>query len=74
MTIFAQSEVMKLREQLESLTEHDSPKQDRERVLSFTEHSFVDSTSHDEVQCLKSVLSKLQQEKQQSNKSVNDFL
>ena len=62
---------MQLREELEVWKEH-GPKQDRVRLPSFNEDSFVDSTSQDEVQYLKAIVSKLQQEKQQWSKNVNE--
>ena len=66
-----QNEVVQLREELEVWKEH-GPKQDRVRLPSFNEDSFVDSTSQDEVQYLKAIVSKLQQEKQQWSKNVNE--
>ena len=66
-----QNEVVQLREQLESWKEHGC-KRDRERVPSFNEDSFVDSTSQDEVQYLKAIINKLQEEKQQWSKNVNE--
>ena len=66
-----QNEVVQIREQLETWKEH-GPKQDRERIPSFNEDSFVDSTSQDEVQYLKAVINKLQEEKQQWSKNVNE--
>ncbi|CAB4006681.1 Hypothetical predicted protein, partial [Paramuricea clavata] len=63
-----ENEVVQLREQLESWKEHGS-KRDRERVPSFNEDSFVDSKSQDEVQYLKAIVNKLQEEKQQWSKN-----
>ena len=62
---------MQLREELDSWNEHGS-KHDRERLPSFNEDSFVNSTSQDEVQYLKAIVNKLQQEKQQWSKNVNE--
>lgn len=53
--------------------EHGSSKQDRhERIPSFNEDSFVESTNHDEVQYLKAIVSKLQEEKKLWIKSVSE--
>jgi hypothetical protein len=63
---------VQLREELDSWNEHGS-KHDRERLPSFNEDSFVNSTSQDEVQYLKAIVNKLQQEKQQWSKNVNFY-
>ncbi|XP_028396322.1 thyroid receptor-interacting protein 11-like isoform X2 [Dendronephthya gigantea] len=62
-----ENENAQLREQLETWKEHGS-KQPHERLPSFNEDSFVESTSQDEVQYLKSLVNKLQEEKQQWSK------
>ena len=61
----------KLREELDTWSEQGS-KQDHERLPSFNEDSFVNSTSQDEVQYLKAIVNKLQEEKQHWSKNVNE--